>query len=650
MENLSFNGITKGYVQVVSGSNRQPWAPVERDYQEVPNRPGAYMRKKKKTKPRPLPIPVLIKAKDIADLQKLKEDLAAWLVHDDPKPLILDDEPDRIYYAVVDGSFDPDELVNFGQGVIPFICPDPYKYGEEQTAEHPIMESASDDFAGKVAGSTVENPHVAKYHDATSLGTPSAIPTEFYTLRAQAASNYEYLNKVDNNLSTKTGTTNGAIAQHLFSFNLIALIKRKFGFTVPGANLAAQVQWLKTNISQITANWWGKGTNKLANPSGKANFAGKVSGSTVENPHVLKYDQSTSLVNPATGGTETGGGYPQVSTLNGAPYYSVSPKGNGAIAQHLFSFNLIEYVQRKYGVTVPGATTEDKVQWLKDNVNRFTANWHGFGSGPAGNNARFTLWKVLNSVYHSGNVVASGTVTKVTHSNISAVSDYIDSSGFVHFLAYADASDGTTASTINTDYVELEVELKSGQDKGTLARWHSNTNSWISFSGHSNLKNTISKVEHAAIESVPNMVDSNGVVHFLAYAEPSNGIAPSTIETDYISLDLKLVIPEKPAVVNNTGSAESNPIIEVTFTAPATEFTITLQETGEFVRVIWNFVAGSKLEIDLAKRKVIIDGNVRMSAYYWRNKPFKILPGSNNLLMSPAGVATTQIKFRPRWM
>ncbi len=133
MENLSFNGITKDYVQVVSGSNRKPWAPVERDYQEVPNRPGAYMRKKRKTKPRPLPIPVLIKAKDIPDLQKLKENFAAWLVHDDPKPLILDDEPDRTYYAVVDGSFDPDELVNFGQGVIPFICPDPYKYGSEKT-------------------------------------------------------------------------------------------------------------------------------------------------------------------------------------------------------------------------------------------------------------------------------------------------------------------------------------------------------------------------------------------------------------------------------------------------------------------------------------------------------------------------------------
>jgi hypothetical protein len=35
----------------------------------------------------------------------------------------------------------------------------------------------------------------------------------------------------------------------------------------------------------------------------------------------------------------------------------------------------------------------------------------------------------------------------------------IDANGFIHCLAYADASNGTTASTINTDYVELNVTL-----------------------------------------------------------------------------------------------------------------------------------------------------------------------------------------------
>lgn len=139
MDSFLFDGKSKPYLFVLKGSERHPWAPVERTYTEIPNRPGALLGKKRKTKPRPFPIPVFLKSENIRDLQKVKEDLAAWLIHDDPKPLIPDDEPDRVYYAVVDGSFDPEDIVRWSRGTIPFICPDPYKYG----AEKPITLGAS---------------------------------------------------------------------------------------------------------------------------------------------------------------------------------------------------------------------------------------------------------------------------------------------------------------------------------------------------------------------------------------------------------------------------------------------------------------------------------------------------------------------------
>lgn len=129
MESFLFDGKSKPYLSVLKGSERQPWAPVERTYRETPNRAGALLGKKRITKPRPFPIPVFLKSENIRDLQKIKEDLAAWLIHDDPKPLIPNDEPDRTYYAVVDGSFDPEDLVRWSRGTIPFVCPDPYKYG-----------------------------------------------------------------------------------------------------------------------------------------------------------------------------------------------------------------------------------------------------------------------------------------------------------------------------------------------------------------------------------------------------------------------------------------------------------------------------------------------------------------------------------------
>jgi predicted phage tail component-like protein len=132
MNSFTFRGIKKDYIHVLRGSNRPAWAPIEREYIEIPSRAGAYPSRKK-TKARPLPIPVLIKAKNIAELQKIKEDLAEWLITDGPEELILDDEPDRVYYAEVDGEFNPEEIVKYGQGIINFICPDPYKYGAEHT-------------------------------------------------------------------------------------------------------------------------------------------------------------------------------------------------------------------------------------------------------------------------------------------------------------------------------------------------------------------------------------------------------------------------------------------------------------------------------------------------------------------------------------
>src|SRR5690606_10441158 len=81
---------------------------------------------------RVITVPVLVKAENISDLQKVKEDMADWLVHDEPKELIFKDEPDRIYYALVDDELELDEIFSTGRGEITFICPDPYKYGPEK--------------------------------------------------------------------------------------------------------------------------------------------------------------------------------------------------------------------------------------------------------------------------------------------------------------------------------------------------------------------------------------------------------------------------------------------------------------------------------------------------------------------------------------
>jgi hypothetical protein len=152
--------------------------------------------------------------------------------------------------------------------------------------------------------------------------------------------------------------------------------------------------------------------------------------------------------------------------LDGSIRTYATTGSNGTNITKRWSFNLIEHVLRKYGSAVFGAavTTVDRVTWLKANVGKVVCNWWGYGSGPLGEQGIYknvekcdNTCKWLAALHKYSN--CNFTIATLTLSNSANSSNTIDSNGFVHFLAYADASDGTTASTINTDFVELEVNL-----------------------------------------------------------------------------------------------------------------------------------------------------------------------------------------------
>ncbi|MED2633535.1 phage tail family protein [Bacillus thuringiensis] len=130
---FTFNKIRKDYVQMLVGRKRPSWAPVKRNLVRVPHHAGALFLNTE-TEERRIDVPLVIKAKkDMADLQKVKEDLADWLYTEQPAELVFDDELDRTYLALIDGSVDLDEIINRGKGVITFVCPMPYKLGKQNT-------------------------------------------------------------------------------------------------------------------------------------------------------------------------------------------------------------------------------------------------------------------------------------------------------------------------------------------------------------------------------------------------------------------------------------------------------------------------------------------------------------------------------------
>lgn len=199
------------------------------------------------------------------------------------------------------------------------------------------------------------------------------------------------------------------------------------------------------------------------------NYVGKVAGSLVENPHVFKSYGTTGLLVPSsTSWIERADS--KISALDGSSYSSLV-NTNGSYIQHLFSFNLIEGIERALGFKIPASDTAGKVAWLKANVSAITANWHGFGSGPLGNKASLAYWVASTSTWNTPQTHSLSSVAKLTMSRNSTshnIADYVDSNGSLHSIAYAEPSNGTTASIISTDYVELLTSMNVTGKKGSF--------------------------------------------------------------------------------------------------------------------------------------------------------------------------------------
>jgi hypothetical protein len=198
----------------------------------------------------------------------------------------------------------------------------------------------------------------------------------------------------------------------------------------------------------------------------KANLVGKVSTSLVENPHSA-YASGSSTLMMGTGGTEHNQtDYNRYAALDG----DVKNNGTstaGGIAQIRYKFDIISHIIRNHGLAVFGeaVTTADRVAWCKaGNLARVGANLFASGSGPGGNKVSFAALRADNNtlVTATGNNTSSAIariVFNISSSNAVTIVQALDANGFMHFLAYADASDGVVPSSVLVDTIDLDVEL-----------------------------------------------------------------------------------------------------------------------------------------------------------------------------------------------
>ena len=131
---FSFNGKRNPNVIPLQGKKRPAWAPLDHMFLEVSHYPGGRLLRTQ-TKMRKILVPIALLYDSAEEAEKLKEEIADWLVTDQPCELIFDDEKDRTFLAVVDETLDLDQLVDLGEGTLTFICPMPFKLGKEQTVD-----------------------------------------------------------------------------------------------------------------------------------------------------------------------------------------------------------------------------------------------------------------------------------------------------------------------------------------------------------------------------------------------------------------------------------------------------------------------------------------------------------------------------------
>jgi len=194
-----------------------------------------------------------------------------------------------------------------------------------------------------------------------------------------------------------------------------------------------------------------------------ATFAGKVAGSTVENPNIYKATANPALQAPSGSWNTTDDAtinYERISALDGNTR-TVTTSTNTAVSQLLSSFNALEETLREHGNVFGSELTSERVTWLKNNVQRITGSLWARGTGPSGNKVSLHRWNALTSSWSLNNSHTSGAITKISTGPSLDWTSWIDLDGKVHLLANSDASNGTVASTIYTDYVELVIDFKN---------------------------------------------------------------------------------------------------------------------------------------------------------------------------------------------
>ncbi|MBD1373711.1 phage tail family protein [Hazenella sp. IB182357] len=131
---LIYNGVEQPSFIRLGKINNQTHPPISLITTEIPGRAGSYLHGSKYGD-RVIQVALILVADSLSDLEKKRTELNLWLIHDEPKKLVLPESSDKYYLAKVSDLIEIEKLLNTGRGTVNFICTDPFAYGEEQVIQ-----------------------------------------------------------------------------------------------------------------------------------------------------------------------------------------------------------------------------------------------------------------------------------------------------------------------------------------------------------------------------------------------------------------------------------------------------------------------------------------------------------------------------------
>lgn len=202
-------------------------------------------------------------------------------------------------------------------------------------------------------------------------------------------------------------------------------------------------------------------------------FSGKTAGNTATNPHQAYSDfTAKALKKPSDSWNEVGQTEYNKLAARDDSGVSTGSSASGVIPQQLYKLNAVEAVKSLAPQLFEGLSTEEAVQYVKDNFVSLVLTIRGKASAP--NNKNLKVSTYLEST-DGWTTQIQGDATEYTDFT-AQINDanFIGSDGFVYAVAYSDLTNGVTASSIDIDYVGMAIEASINAldilDKGGFAK------------------------------------------------------------------------------------------------------------------------------------------------------------------------------------